>query len=138
LHPLVRRGPLVDHLRLDLQILVGAEERVVDEIAVVACDVRRRPDRIEHLEIGVGDEPHRPSALLRVDRGEAHRRGRRDGGSTGDEVATTGAPEGMWEWFSASRARTLATPPRTRPPADPPDDWILLTEASEEEAAPEA
>src|SRR2546425_4423052 len=62
-------------------------------------------------------------------------------GSVGPEMGeaqTTGAPEGMWEWFSASRARTLATPPRTRPPADPPDDWILLTEASEEEAAPEA
>jgi len=61
-------------------------------------------------------------------------------GSVGPEMGeaqTTGAPEGMWEWFSASRARTLATPPRTRPPADPPDDWILLTEASEEEAAPE-
>jgi len=54
------------------------------------------------------------------------------------EAQNIGAPEGMWEWFSPSRARTLATQPRTRPPADPPDDWILLTEAGEAEAAPEA
>jgi len=62
-------------------------------------------------------------------------------GSVGPEMGeaqVTGAPEGMWEWFSPSRARTLATPPQTRPPADAPDDWILLTEASEEEAAPGA
>ena len=54
------------------------------------------------------------------------------------EAQNTGAPEGMWEWISPSRARTLATAPRTRPPADPPDDWILLTEVGEEETAPEA
>src|SRR5262249_35167000 len=71
LHGLVRRRPLVDHLRLDLQILVGTEERVVDEIAVIASDVRRRPDRIEHLEVGVGNEAHRAATLLRVDGGKA-------------------------------------------------------------------
>lgn len=61
-------------------------------------------------------------------------------GSVGPEMGeaqSTGAPEGMWEWFSPSRTRTVATAPRTRPPGDPPDDWILLTEAAgEEEAAP--
>ena len=58
-------------------------------------------------------------------------------GSVGPEMGeaqSTGAPEGMWEWFSPSRTRTVATAPRTRPPADPPDDWVLLTEGGEEAA----
>jgi len=54
------------------------------------------------------------------------------------EAQGTGAPEGMWEWFSPSRTRTMATPPRTRPPADPPDDWVLLTEAGEDSAGADA
>lgn len=47
------------------------------------------------------------------------------------EAQDTGAPAGLWEWFSPSRTRTVATLPKTRPPADPPDDWILLTEVAE-------
>src|SRR2546426_11674246 len=89
LHALVPRGPLVDHLRLDLEILVGAEERVVDEIAVVPRDVSRRPDRIEDLEIGVGNEEHRLAALLRVDGRNARRGGGGDDSGARDEVATT-------------------------------------------------
>ena len=44
------------------------------------------------------------------------------------EVPDTGAPSGLWEWFSASRSRTVTTEPNTRPSSDPPDDWILLTD----------
>ncbi len=47
--------PRVDHLRLDLEIAVQREQRVVDHVAVVADDVGGRPDRIEDLEIGVVD-----------------------------------------------------------------------------------
>src|SRR5262245_18775936 len=39
-------------------------------------------------------------------------------GSVGPEMGeaqSTGAPEGMWEWFSPSHTRTVATAPRTRP-----------------------
>jgi hypothetical protein len=49
------------------------------------------------------------------------------------EAQDSGAPAGLWEWFSPSRSRTLATAPRTRPPADPPDDWVLLTDVPEGE-----
>ncbi len=94
LHALVRRGPLVDHLRLDLQILIGAEQRVVDQVGVVPRDVGGRPDRIEHLEIGVRDEAHGAAALLRVDGGEADRGGGGDGGGPGEEVATTEVDHG--------------------------------------------
>ncbi len=40
----------------------------------------------------------------------------------------TGAPADRWEWFSPSRGRVLTTEPKHRPPADPPDDWTLLTD----------
>ena len=56
---------------------------------------------------------------------------RDESGLTGPEMGEaqeTGAPTGLWEWFSASRSRTVTTPPNTRPSSDPPDDWILLTE----------
>ena len=64
------------------------------------------------------------------------RRSERDvSGQVGPEMGEaqdTGAPSGLWEWFSPSRTRTLATAPNTRPPADPPDDWILLTDVPED------
>jgi hypothetical protein len=47
------------------------------------------------------------------------------------EAQDSGAPAGLWEWFSPSRSRTVATAPRTRPPGDPPDDWVLLTDVPE-------
>ncbi|HEV8583538.1 MAG TPA: hypothetical protein VGT02_01070 [Methylomirabilota bacterium] len=40
----------------------------------------------------------------------------------------TGPPPDRWEWFSPSRGRVLTTAPKQRPPADPPDDWTLLTD----------
>jgi hypothetical protein len=46
-----------------------------------------------------------------------------------------GAPVGQWEWFSASRARVVVTEPNQRPTADGVDDWVLLTDASEEPQA---
>jgi hypothetical protein len=54
--PSGRHGGPIDHLRLDLEILVRAEQRVVDEVAVVARDVGGVPNRIKHLQIGFGDE----------------------------------------------------------------------------------
>ena len=44
------------------------------------------------------------------------------------EAQDAGAPSGMWEWFSASRSRTVSTNPNTRPPVDGVDDWVLLTD----------
>ncbi len=56
------------------------------------------------------------------------------------EAQDTGAPQGLWEWFSPSRSRTVTTEPHGRPPADPPDDWVLITDVPDEPeagAAPE-
>jgi hypothetical protein len=53
------------------------------------------------------------------------------------EVQDTGAPTGMWEWFSPSRTRTVATSAGTRPDPDPPDDWVLLTDVEQDEDGPE-
>jgi len=49
-----------------------------------------------------------------------------------------GAPADRWEWFSPSRGRVVTTEPKQRPPADPPDDWTLLTDvgASDAESPP--
>ena len=44
------------------------------------------------------------------------------------EAQDSGAPQGLWEWFSPSRSRTLTTSPNTRPPAEGVDDWVLLTD----------
>lgn len=44
------------------------------------------------------------------------------------EAQDAGAPQGLWEWFSPSRTRTATTEPNTRPPGNPPDDWVLLTD----------
>jgi hypothetical protein len=42
----------------------------------------------------------------------------------------------MWEWFSPSRGRTVASQPGARPDPDPPDDWVLLTDV-ETDARPD-
>lgn len=60
------------------------------------------------------------------------------GGPEMGEALESGAPPGMWEWFSPSRSRTVATPPETRPPGDGPDDWVLLTDVGEGGGTPEA
>ena len=51
------------------------------------------------------------------------------------EAQETGAPPGLWEWFSPSRNRTLTSEAGTRPPTDPPDDWLLLTDVAEDPGA---
>jgi hypothetical protein len=61
-------------------------------------------------------------------------------GTTGPEMGDapqTTAPAGQWEWFSASRGRVVATTPRQRPTVEGPDDWVLLTEVSADDGAPE-
>jgi hypothetical protein len=66
---------------------------------------------------------------------------RSESGATGPEMgeAQTIAPEpGVWEWFSASRGRTTTSAVGARPPADAPDDWILLTDVAEEDQPPPA
>lgn len=55
-------------------------------------------------------------------------------GQSGPEMAEaqeTGIPAGQWEWFSPSRGRVAVTDAGQRP-KDAPDDWILLTETTEE------
>jgi hypothetical protein len=58
------------------------------------------------------------------------------GGAGGPEMGAaqeTGPPPGQWEWFSASRGRVVATDAGQRPAEEAPDDWVLLTETSEDE-----
>lgn len=75
---------------------------------------------------------------LRKAKQEAKQQRRKDRDATGSvgpdmgDPQDTGAPEGMWEWFSPSRTRTVATPPNTRPPEDAPNDWVLLTDVPDE------
>ena len=59
----------VDHLRLDLEILVQREQRIVDHIAVVAADIGRGPDRIDDLQIGM--HHHAQRVLLSAGRRRA-------------------------------------------------------------------
>ncbi|MDT4861538.1 hypothetical protein FQZ97_961470 [compost metagenome] len=42
----------VDHLRLDLEVRVDAEQRVIDHVAVVSGHGVGREDRVQHFEIG--------------------------------------------------------------------------------------
>ncbi len=56
---------LVCHLRLHFEVLVDGEQRVVHHVAVVAGDVRRRPNRIEHAQVGFGYEAERLTGLRR-------------------------------------------------------------------------
>jgi hypothetical protein len=63
-----------------------------------------------------------------------------EAGSTGPEIGEaqdSGAQVGVWEWFSPSLTRTATSAPGTRPPADPPDDWVLLTDVKPETEAQE-
>src|SRR6476659_8053746 len=74
-HAVWRDGGPPDHLRLDPKLLVGAEQGVVHEIAVVARDVGGRPDRIENLQIGLRHEAKGLLAVLGVDRWRAQHHG---------------------------------------------------------------
>jgi hypothetical protein len=53
------------------------------------------------------------------------------------EAQDAGVPVGMWEWFSPSRSRVVTTDAGARPPAEGPDDWVLLTEAESDTPAAE-
>lgn len=84
----------------------------------------------------------RRKADIRKQKQEAKRQrksDRADAGAVGPEmgeVQDTGARPGFWEWFSPSRSRMVTAQPKTRPPADPPDDWTLLTEVPPEDVPP--
>jgi len=54
------------------------------------------------------------------------------GGPDMGQAQDTGAPSGLWEWFSPSRSRVVTTPPGGHPAEVPPDDWVLLTDVAEE------
>jgi len=58
-------------------------------------------------------------------------------GVTGPDIDTpqeTGAPAGLWEWFSPSRGRVVSSTVGVRPNSDPPDDWVLITDKPSDEA----
>jgi hypothetical protein len=79
---LVGRGlVLVDHLRLDLALLVLGEERVVDHVAVVADDVGGGPDRIEDFQIRM----HHCAQGRLGKRGRGRRRNRNAGRTCGSK-----------------------------------------------------
>jgi hypothetical protein len=61
---------LIDHLRLDLTLGVLRKQGVVDHVAVVAHDVRRRPDGIDDLQVRVRNNAQRLLRLGRVRRGQ--------------------------------------------------------------------
>jgi hypothetical protein len=76
---LVRRHlPRVDHLRLDPALLVGAEQRVVDHVAVVAAHVGGRPDRVEDRQVGVRHDGQYVLVALRAGGARESGDGRRD------------------------------------------------------------
>src|SRR5262249_33079403 len=124
LHVVLAHGVLVHHLRLKLQASVESEQRVVDHVPVVARDVGRRPDRVEDLEVGMGDEAERAALFLRVDVGGGERYGGR-GGATRQETTSTHVShlvslgtEVLLEYTAAAMAYTaytLAERPRLRP-----------------------
>ena len=72
-------GPVSHHLRLRLEIAVEAEQRVIDEVSVRAADLRRRPDRIEDLQIRMHDDLER--------RLRGRRRSQRECGCGREEMA---------------------------------------------------
>jgi hypothetical protein len=56
-------------------------------------------------------------------------------GATGPEMGESqpaGSSAGSWEWFSPSRNRVVISPAGARPDLAEPDDWVLLTEPSEQ------
>jgi hypothetical protein len=94
----VGRGlPLVDHLRLGLEVLVHRKQRVVDHVAVIAADIGGGPDRIDVLQVGVrNDAQGRAAGLPEAGAGQERRRKRAaDEGTTremhGTPPARTGA-----------------------------------------------
>ena len=88
-HAIRRHGRLIDHLRFHLTVLVGAKQRVIDQIAVVTRDVCGGPERVEDLQIGLGDEAERLELLLGADRGRTQRRSRGNRCHASDDLSTT-------------------------------------------------
>jgi hypothetical protein len=87
-----------------------------------------------------GFERRRKDQMRRAKQEEkrARKTDREATGETGPEMGEAQAvatPTG-WEWFSPSRARTVVTAVNGRPDPDGVDDWILLTETPDTEAAP--
>src|SRR2546421_11586792 len=76
-------------------MFVGAEEGVVDEVRVIACDVGGGRDRIQHLEIRVRDEADRSAFLLRVSARRAQRGRRRGGGGAPEKPAAAEPRHGL-------------------------------------------
>ncbi len=66
LHGIAADRVLVDHLRLDLQVGVGGEERVPHQVGVVAREVGARPDGVEDLEVADRDEAQRAAPPRRL------------------------------------------------------------------------
>ncbi|MBI4634762.1 MAG: hypothetical protein HY727_00295 [Candidatus Rokubacteria bacterium] len=60
---------------------------------------------------------------------------RTEAGEVGPEMGepqNVGSDPGLWEWFSPSRNRTIASPSGIHLQTEPPDDWILLTDGAED------
>jgi hypothetical protein len=78
-----------------------------------------------------GFERRQKAEARRVKQLEKRERKSRGDEPPGPEMGTSqdaGVPVGMWEWFSPSRSRVVTTNAGGRPPEDPPDDWVLLTD----------
>ena len=66
-------GPLVDHLRLRVELGIAGEERVVDHQPVDAGDGLRRPERVERADIRMHGDTQRLGLLRRRRHGHRHR-----------------------------------------------------------------
>jgi len=88
-----------------------------------------------------GFERRRKDQLRRAKQEEkrARKTEREVAGESGPEMGEAQAPvapSGLWEWFSPSRTRTVTSAVGARPEGEAPDDWVLLTETPDAEAAP--
>jgi hypothetical protein len=92
-------APFVDHLRLDLQLFVEREQRVVDHHAVVGADERRGPDGIDDLEVGV--ERHFQRRFCRRAGWRKCQRRRRQCREAQNATASETHGHGTHFWFSA-------------------------------------
>ena len=107
---LVGRGlVLVDHLRLDARIGILGEQGVIDHVAVVSGDEGGRPDRVQDLQIGMGDHLQG----LRRRRGRNRRRGRRQG-QTGRDLSQSPHNVHGYPFPSPAPNFTQAATSRTR------------------------
>ena len=106
--------PLVDHLRLDLELVVEGKQRVVDHVAVMGGDQRRRPDRIDDLEVRM--QRHLERGLRVGGRGEGQRSGKR----TDDTTTRSSSMKSLLSPRTRSNNRAVSRPAR-RPtaPASP-------------------